>query len=133
MKFLDTNILLRYLTGDDARKARACEALFERTERGQEALYTTVLVMAEVVWILMGKYRHSKASVVEAVRRLLNTRHLHTDEPDVLLMALQLFERHPIDFIDAYHGAIMLARGLTMVYSYDADFDRLPGIQRVEP
>jgi predicted nucleic acid-binding protein len=48
-------------------------------------------------------------------------------------MALQLFERHPIDFIDAYHGALMLARGLTTVYSYDTDFDRLQGLKRVEP
>ena len=133
MKFLDTNVLLRYLTSDDARKARRCEALFERTERGQESLYTTVLAVADVVWVLMSKYRHPKASVVEGVRRLLNTRHLPTDEPEVLLMALQLFERHPIDFIDAYHGALMLARGLTTVYSYDTDFDRLSGLHRVEP
>lgn len=133
MKFLDSNVILRYLTGDDARKAQRCQALFERAERGQEALYTTALAIAEVIWVLASRYRHPKAEVVEGIRRLLNTRNMLVEEPEVLLQALYLFERHPIDFIDAYHGAVLQTRGLAEVYSYDSDFDRLPGLARVEP
>lgn len=39
----------------------------------------------------------------------------------------------PIDFIDAYNAAVMQARGLQTIYSYDTDFDRLSGIRRLEP
>ncbi|MBI5554969.1 MAG: VapC toxin family PIN domain ribonuclease, partial [Elusimicrobia bacterium] len=44
MIFLDTNIILRYLTWDDPRKAKKCEALFKRASAGKEILYTTALV-----------------------------------------------------------------------------------------
>ena len=37
-RFLDTNILLRYLTRDDEEKDRACLALLLRVERRVRAL-----------------------------------------------------------------------------------------------
>ncbi len=41
MKFLDTNIILRYLTRDDEQKAQACFALFQRVKQGQVTLLTS--------------------------------------------------------------------------------------------
>ena len=131
MTFLDTNVVLRYLTGDQPGKAQRCAALLERP--GREPLYTTALVVAEVIWLLVGRYEFPKARVVEAIRRLLNTPRIMLEEREVMLMAVQLFEQHPIDFIDAYHGALMRARGIGTLYSYDEDFDRIPHLKRLEP
>lgn len=133
MKFLDTNVILRHLTGEDARQAARCEALFERADRGREVLYTTVLVIAEIIWVLGARHGHPKARIVDGIRRMLNTRNIVIEDREALLLALQLFEQHPIDFIDAYNGAVMQARGLEVIYSYDKDFDLIPGIQRLEP
>lgn len=131
MTFLDTNVVLRYLTGDQPSKAQRCAALVERA--GRDPLYTTALVVAEVVWLLAGRYRYPKARVVEAIRRLLNTPHIVLEEREVVLLAAQWFEQYPLDFIDAYHGALMHARGIGAIYSYDEDFDRLPHLKRLEP
>jgi predicted nucleic acid-binding protein len=133
VNFLDANVILRHLTGDEPRAAQRCAQLFERAERGREVLYTTAMVVAEVIWVLSGRYHHPKANIVDGVRRLLNTPHLLVEEREVLLLAIQLFEQHPIDFIDAYNGAVMQARGLETVHSYDEDFDRIPGVRRLEP
>ena len=133
MTFLDANVILRHLTGDDARKAQRCARLFEQAERGRQTLYTTAMVVAEVIWVLGGRYHHPKANIVDGVRRLLNTPNLLVEEREVLLLAVQLFEQHPIDFIDAYNGAVMQARGLEAIYSYDKDFNVIPGIRRIEP
>ena len=38
-----------------------------------------------------------------------------------------------VSFADAYNAAYMESRGITEVYSYDTDFDRIEGIKRVEP
>ena len=100
---------------------------------GHDPLYTTVLVVAEVVWLLAGRYRYPKARVVDAIRRLLNTPHIALEEREVMLLAVQWFEQYSIDFIDAYHGALMRARGIGAIYSYDTDFDLIPGIRRLEP
>ena len=133
MKFLDTNVIVRYLTGDDPRKARQCAQLFERVQGGREAVYTTAMAVAEVVWVLGTRYGHPKANIVEGLRRVLNTSQILFEERETLLMAVDLFERHAIDFIDAYHGAVMLARGTSDIYSYDTDFDHVAGLRRLEP
>lgn len=106
MRLLDTNILLRYLTGDDPAKAARCETLLTALPRQREALSLSVLAVAEVVWVLSTRYRFPRSRIVEGLRRLLNTPHLVVDERDALFSAFALFERYPIDFTDAYHAAL---------------------------
>ena len=50
MRFLDANVILRYLTRDDETKARACFALFQRLKRGEERVFTCEAILTEVVY-----------------------------------------------------------------------------------
>ncbi|MSQ40826.1 MAG: hypothetical protein EXR55_04055 [Dehalococcoidia bacterium] len=52
MRFLDTNILLRHLTGDDPLKAQACSLLLQRVEWGEEVVETSDCVVWETVFVL---------------------------------------------------------------------------------
>ncbi|MCY3638727.1 MAG: PIN domain-containing protein, partial [Chloroflexi bacterium] len=52
MEFLDTNVILRYLTKDDEAKAEACYELFEQARQGDKALFTCEAIIAEVVYVL---------------------------------------------------------------------------------
>ena len=52
MRFLDTNVILRYLTRDDEEKAQACFRLFQRVNQGEEELFTCESIVAEVVYVL---------------------------------------------------------------------------------
>jgi predicted nucleic acid-binding protein len=38
-----------------------------------------------------------------------------------------------LSYADAFNAAYMQSRGITEIYSWDTDFDRLPGITRIEP
>ena len=51
MRFVDTNIFIRYLTGDDERKAQACYELFQRVKAGEERVTTCEAVLTEVVHV----------------------------------------------------------------------------------
>lgn len=133
MKFLDTNIILRYLTLDNAPKAKKCESLFQRVSLGKEALFTSTLVIAEVVWVLEKAYQLSKAEITGLIQKILNTPHIECDEKDVLMAAAGLYSLKNIDFIDAYNVIVMEARKIEAVYSYDTHFDRIPSLKRVEP
>jgi predicted nucleic acid-binding protein len=42
MRFIDTNIFIRYLTRDDPAKAERVKQLLERTQRGEVAFDTEV-------------------------------------------------------------------------------------------
>lgn len=133
MKFLDANVILRYLTQDDAAKARRCEDLFHRTTSGKEPLYVTSLIIAEVVWVLEKAYKLPKASVADLIQKILNTPHIECDERDILMAAAGLYQLKNIDFIDVYNAIVMESKNITAIYSYDTHFDILPPLRRIEP
>lgn len=134
MTFLDANVIIRYLTTDDPAKAARCERLFEKVAKGQETVVTHLLVVAEVIWVLTGAYRLPKERVVDALVPLLSMGGLRLDDRERVLSALGMFRIQPIDFVDAYNAVWMQeAVGVQRIYSYDTDFDHLPGLQRLEP
>ncbi len=133
MKFLDTNIIIRYLTEDDQVKAKKCEQLFSRVSSGKEKLYTSSLVMAEVVWVLEKVYALSRPEITQCIYKILNTPHIECEEKDVLVTAAGLYELKKVDFIDAYHVIFMHKKHIQNIYSYDTHFDLFPPLKREEP
>jgi predicted nucleic acid-binding protein len=131
--FVDTNIFLRFLLKDDRKKAERCKNLFERARKDKVRLFTSDLVIAEVVWTLESFYELSKKEVSEKVKRLLTLKNLGVPSASLLIEALVIYEEKNIDFIDAYNYILMLNGGLKRIASYDEDFDRLYGIKRQEP
>ena len=131
--FLDANVLIYYLAEDEQRAAR-CSGLLSRLEAGEEIAVTSDMVFAEVVWVLSSRRpRPSRESIRDALASIISFRGLNVPHKRLMLDALDLYAHTPIDFIDAYNATLMQKRGLDRVYSYDTDFDRVPGITRVEP
>jgi predicted nucleic acid-binding protein len=54
-------------------------------------------------------------------------------EGPLLARALDIYERYRLDFADAVAAAHVELEGLPHVISFDGDFDRVPGITRLEP
>ncbi|MDO8749235.1 MAG: PIN domain-containing protein [Candidatus Omnitrophota bacterium] len=133
MKFLDTNIILRYLTSDIPSEALKCHRLFKNVTEGKEILFTNILVLAEAIWVLSSEYKFARVKVIEGIQKIINTPHIHIDDGKIILSALDIFETHNIDFIDAYNAAIMLHKGINSIYSYDKHFDRIKEIKRLKP
>jgi uncharacterized protein len=136
MRWLDTNILIRYLTGDDAAKAAASLALIQRVELGNEEIQTCEAIICETVYILSSRalYRLSHTEIRDRLAPVINLRGLKLPNKRLYLRGLDIFaERRSLDFEDALSVAYMENEGITELYSYDTDFDRIPGINRVEP
>ena len=137
MKFLDTNVILRFLTGDDEEKAEACFRLFQRVQRGEEELLTCEAVVIEVVYVLSSPragYRLSHEAIRSRLVPILTLRGLRLPQKRVYLRALDIYASCPfLDFEDALAAAHMERLGVSEIVSYDRDFDRVAGLQRVEP
>jgi predicted nucleic acid-binding protein len=132
--FLDTNVILRYLLRDDEAKYQSCRGLLKSVEEGEEELVTTDLVVAELVWVMSSKpYELSRARIRDDLSSLISLGNLRLPHKPLLERALDLYAESGIDFIDAYNAVAMLKRGVESVYSYDTDFDKLPGLARQEP
>jgi predicted nucleic acid-binding protein len=140
MRFLDTNIILRYLTRPrtplEQAKYRACSNLFRRVEQGQEQITTCEAVVTEVLYVLCSprQYNLSRQDAATRLRPILALRGLRLPQKRLYLRALELFVAHPrLDFEDAVIVAHMERRGIGELLSYDTGFDRVATVQRQEP
>lgn len=137
MRFLDTNIILRFLTRDDEEKAQACLALFRRVQRGEEEVTLSEAIVTEVCYVLSSTrhtYRLNREDIRSRLLPLLHLRGLRLRDKRLHLRALDLYVQYPnLDIEDAISVARMEALGITEIYSYDTDFDAIPTITRVEP
>ena len=137
MKFLDTNVILRFLTRDDEQKADACLRLFQRVQRGDEELVTCEAVVSEVVYVLSSAragYGLSHEGIRSRLVPILTLRGLRLPQKRVYLRALDVYASSPfLDFEDALAVAHMERLGVEEIVSYDRDFDRVAGLRREEP
>ena len=133
MRFLDTNIFIRFLTDDVPEKADACEKIFKKAVEKEETLFTTDLVIAEIVWVLESFYELPKKEVQDKVEKILNTPNLICPHKDLILSALVLYSEKNIDYIDACNALTLKEKGIEELYSYDKHYDRIDWITRLEP
>ncbi|GAC1355324.1 MAG: PIN domain-containing protein [Herpetosiphon sp.] len=131
--FLDTNVLLRHLRQDHPEYSPRATALLERVEHKELKVHISDTVMFETVYTLHGLYKQPKAAIRDALLPLL-------DLPAIILTHKrrwhQVFGYYielNISFADAYHAVLMEEMKLTSILSFDRDFDRVQGIQRLEP
>ena len=124
--FLDTNVVVRHLTGDPPElAARATEALQAETE-----LLLVDLVLAECVYVLESFYEVPRARVAELMRAVIAYPSIRTVDPQSLLRALEVYEVDRLDFAEAYLVAQAEATGVGVVLSFDKRIDRVAGANR---
>lgn len=88
---VDTNVLLRYLLGDDQKQARRAAELIQ----GKGKVLVTDVVLAETIWTLKGKrYNLDKAAIVDVISALFA-------EPNICFEDSQAVWRALNDFINA--------------------------------
>ena len=127
--FIDTNIIVRHLTGDPADMAARATTFLESAS----GLLLTDLVLAETVYVLESFYRVPHAKVAEAMRSLIAFKAVITVDPALLLRALEVYELDRLDFAEAYLVASAESSGVNRIVSYDKSIDRITTVERIEP
>jgi predicted nucleic acid-binding protein len=127
--FVDTNILVRHLTGDPPEMAARATA-YLRTE---PELLLTDLVAAETVYVLESFYEAPRAEVAQALRSLLAFDSIVSVDPALLLRAAEVYETDRIDFAEAYLVACAETTGIGKIASFDRSIDRVVTVERIEP
>ena len=127
--FVDTNVLVRHLTGDPPAMAARATA-YVRSER---ELLLTDLVAAETVYVLESFYEAPRDEVAQAVRSLVAFDSIVCVDAALLLRAIEVYETDRIDFAEAYLVACAESTGVGKVVSFDRSIDRIDTIERIEP
>ena len=132
-RLVDTNVILRFLTGEPENQATRAKKLFATNESGELVLRVVPLVVAEVVFVLSGKvYGYDRREVTSALIPFLQSPTLEVEQRDVLLLALELYRDHSIDYVDACLAAEARLAGQALA-SFDADFKTIPELTWKRP
>ena len=126
---MDTNVLVRHLTGDPADLAARATAYLGSVRE----LLLTDLVAAETVYVLESFYEAPRNEVATALRSLVAFESLVCVDPALLLGAIEVYETDRIDFAEAHLVACAESTGVGKVASFDRSIDRVDTIERIEP
>ena len=126
MRAVDTNVLVRLITRDDAKQVAAAEAFVAR------GAWVPHLVLAEATWVLTSVYDRRPEEIATAVEMLLNHEHLTLQDSEVVAAAVATFRKRPaVGFSDCLVVEVTRKAGHLPLGTFDRDFSKLTGVERL--
>ena len=126
MRAVDTNVLVRLLTRDDAKQVRAADAFIAK------GAWVSHLAVAEATWVLASVYERDPDAIATAVDMLLSHEPLTLQDPDVVAAAVARFrERARVGFSDCLMVEIARKAGHLPLGTFDRDLAKVDGAARV--
>jgi len=124
MRAVDTNVLVRLITRDDAKQTAAAEAFVSR------GAWVSHLVLIETVWVLDSVFELEKPRIALAVDMLLNHQSLVLQDPDVVQTALAHYrKRSKVGFSDCMVLEVARKTGHVPLGTFDRQLSKLDGVE----
>lgn len=96
---VDTNVLVRYLTQDDPTQTPSAVTMV-RSFTPDEPGFISLVVAAELVWVLETGYDFARREITEVLDTLLRSKELVIERADIVSRAVSLFASGNADFAD---------------------------------
>ncbi len=116
---IDTNLLVRYLTEDDPKKAESVGNLLKSAENGTFRILIPSIVIAELIWVLESSYRLKSNEIADLVDAIINTPGVDVTDKKNIISAIQLYRISNIDFIDAWIIEFARIQRAQTIYTFD--------------
>ncbi len=125
---LDTNILVRFLTGDDPGQAAEASAVIGGLTP-EEGGFVCREVLVELVWVLERAYKYSRADITRALEGLLSSSELVIETSGDVGAILQLYESKGFGFSDLLIRQAALRSGAQVLMTFDKKAAQLDGVE----
>jgi len=129
---VDTNILLRFLTHDEAKQSPAAKELFEQAKAGQIRLCIPFIAIADAVFKLKSHYGIDRKDIGREMLKIVNAQGVVLFCPAWIIEAIEVYRTNNVSFGDACLAAEAKAEGLP-VASFDKGLSKFAGLVRFEP
>jgi predicted nucleic-acid-binding protein len=116
---IDTNVLVRYLTQDDAAQARKVDTFVAEAMESNTRIHIDDIVLCESVWVLRAAYKMAKSQIVTALDRILSTALFSFDARESLREALDDYRDGSSDFSDYLIGRRNAHAGCDHTITFD--------------
>jgi len=125
MRAIDTNVLVRLLTRDDAKQTSSAEAFISG------GAWVSHLVLVETCWVLDSVYALKAAQIATAVDMLLVHESLTLQDPEVVLAALKVYRKRPaLGFSDCMVLEVARKAGHIPLGTFDRSLSKVEGTAR---
>jgi predicted nucleic-acid-binding protein len=96
---VDTNVIVRLLSGDDQSQFARARALFS-----EEDIFITTTVILECEWVLRYAYNFEQSEILNAFQSIFGLSNVRFESSDIFLNAIEWCQ-NGMDFADALHLA----------------------------
>lgn len=129
---LDTNTIVRFITRDPEAQFLQVKLVLEDAAVGKNRLQLIPMVLAECVYVLHSFYELSRIEISKHLITFVSSAEIESEDPKLLITALDLFGKTNLDFVDCYLAANGLVHQ-SQVLSFDKDFGKVYGLDWVNP
>jgi predicted nucleic-acid-binding protein len=96
---LDTNVVVRYLTQDDATQTVSAVKLMDSLSPDSPG-FLSLIVIVELFWVLDTCYLFKKKEIEQVMETLLRSKELVIERAEIVWQALRKFSASRADFAD---------------------------------
>ncbi len=126
MRAVDTNVLVRLMTRDDAQQVKAAEAFVAK------GAWVSHIVLVESMWVLSSVYELGPSKIATAVEMLLSHKDLTLQDSEVVVAALARYLKKPsAGFSDCLVLEVARKAGHLPLGTFDRNLSKLAGTQRL--
>ena len=119
MKAIDTNILIRFLVGDDELQAKKVYSIFKKTESEKKELFVPLLVVLEMIWVLESVYDISRTELLDSISDLLLMPIFKFDQQSALQQLVHSAQGNKYDLSDLLIAHSAKVNGCEAVITFD--------------
>lgn len=116
---IDTNVLVRYITNDDAEQAKIAITLLEQYKGQENVIFINDIVICELAWVLDRGYKYNKTDIIKTLKLLLTSTEFAFKHHDILILAVLEYESSKADIADILIGLLNHNYGCSTTYSFD--------------
>lgn len=126
MRAVDTNVLVRLMTRDDAQQVTVAEAFVA------SGAWVPHLAVVEATWVLASVYDRGPEAIAVAVEMLLSHEHLTVQDSETVAAAVAQFRQQPkVGFSDCLLVEVARKAGHTPLGTFDRNLGKIDGVQRL--
>jgi len=119
MKGVDTNVIIRFLIGDDEKQAKKVYNIFKKTELDKDELFVPLLVILELIWVLESVYEISRTDILDSISELLLMPILKFEHQSALQQFIMSAQGNRYDLSDLLIAHSAKIQGCETVLTFD--------------
>jgi len=124
MKGIDTNILIRFLIGDDEQQAKKVYNIFKKVESEKNELFVPLLVILELIWVLESVYEIPRAEILDSISGLILMPILKFEHQSALQQFTHFAQGNRYDLSDLLIAHSAKVQGCETVITFDRKASR---------